>query len=169
MGCTPFDKETPDGKQVTGFICGGRTPRRRCESCGRLCVPRLCDRRLEGECPKCKGKGRRGGGQCFACTGSGVLTCNRVVCGTCAAHVEGKDVDYCHEHRVAAGFPPLIWREECSWLDRARVGGACLHKECSDVIEPGQMRVLYFPRRGRVMCASCGEKYLKISTEKPRG
>jgi hypothetical protein len=90
------------------------------------------------------------------------------MCATCAAHVEGQDKDYCPDHRVLAGFAPLVWREKCWWLDRARVGGACLHRGCPDVIEPGQMRVLFFPKRGRVMCASCGEEYLRITTERPR-
>lgn len=170
MGCTPFSQDLPDGKKLTGFICGGRTQRRRCESCGQLCVPRLCDGRLEGPCPKCKGTGRRGRGECPACTGSGLNTCNRVVCKTCAAHVKGKDLDYCPRCRVAAGFPPLIWREPCRFADQTPplANRRCLRQSCAaELIDPGE-RVLYFAQRGRAMHASCGEEYLKVSTVRPR-
>jgi hypothetical protein len=108
---------------------------------------------------KCRGKGRRGGGRCFACTGTGVLTCNRSMCASCAAHVEGEDRDYCPLHRVAAGFK--LRREPCEWA-QADTTAKCIHKGCEEVVVEGE-RCLWFKKRRRPMCLECGAKYLEAS------
>lgn len=159
MGCTPFHHSTPEGKQISGVYCAGRTRRAKCAFCFQLCVPRLCDWRLDGPCDKCTGTGRRGRGECSACTGSGILTCNKRMCAKCAAHVEGQNVDYCPEHRVAAGFK--LKREPCEWT-LADFGAKCIHKGCEEVVAPYE-RCLWFTIRNRPMCLECGAAYLEIS------
>ena len=170
LRCRPLYEMTPQGaRSFVGFVCGQRAPRRRCDFCRLLDYVRLCDFPVGGTCPKCKAVGGKKPRGCRSCAGTGRKMCNRPVCTACvASRPLGSDSeDYCPGHRVAAGFPALIWREECRWLDRARFGGACLHRGCPDVIEPGQMRVLFFPKRGRVMCSSCGDEYLMVSTKRP--
>jgi hypothetical protein len=87
--------------------------------------------------------------------------CNRRICKSCVAHVEGEDVDYCPEHRVLAGFPPLVKKEPFKWLAAARTGGACVHRGCPVEVKAGE-RALYFSKRQRVMCEACGEAYEKL-------
>lgn len=171
--CRPFYAPPLDAAgrpTFVGFICGPRQHRQRCEFCNRLDYVRLCDYPTGGPCKTCKGEKKTKRGRCHLCAETGRAMCNRKVCTACVASKPcGSDSeDYCPDHRERAGFPALIWREDCRWLERARYGGACLHRGCPEVIEPGQFRVLYFPARGRVMCNSCGTEYLKITTERPK-
>lgn len=164
--CSPLRITYPDGSVVGGVLCGGRrAPRRRCEFCRANWSSVECDYLTGGPCKKCKGTGRRSGGECHACVGRGEAMCNRRACDTCAAHRD-PDTDFCPDHRVQMGFPPLVRREPCYWIGGGRVplvvNRKCLHRGCETLVEAGEP-ALYFQRRGRAMCAPCGEAYLKIA------
>jgi hypothetical protein len=147
-----------------GFIvCGGSRGRKRCQSCTKNWASAQCDYPTGGDCPKCKGSGVLRGYNCGPCAGTGRKMCNKHLCSVCTAKGE-PDEDYCPDHRVLAGFPPLVFRELCAWskwpplLNRRD----CLRESCEQLIEYGD-QVLYFPRRGRAMCRPCGKEYMRIS------
>ena len=160
-GCKPV-RVTSQGQAFTGFVCFGRraASRRRCEFCSEWSSAQ-CDFPVGGPCKKCKGKGKRSGGECHACAATGYEMCNKRICKRCRAHAD-PDEDFCPDHRVAAGFEPFTKRERCYWMKSGNHhGGQCLHKGCPVVLEPGKP-ALYFPQRHRLMCEPCGERYLEL-------
>lgn len=61
----------------TAIVCGGHRRRPACRHCG-YASTKFCDHRHSD------GK-----------------TCDAPICGDCALHVPGKNVDYCQHHRAA--------------------------------------------------------------------
>ncbi len=164
VGCTPVRITGPSGQVSTGMACFGRgARRRRCEFCNQDWSVAQCDYPTGGPCPKCKGKKTRGSRPCHDCAGTGYRMCNRRLCKACRAHRE-PDEDYCPDHRVYAGFPPLVKRERSFWTTTAReiINRKCLHKECETIISYSD-RVLFFPNRKRAMCERCGTNYLELA------
>ncbi|HEX8177888.1 MAG TPA: hypothetical protein VF543_22555 [Pyrinomonadaceae bacterium] len=147
------------GHISTGWICGGRTRRKRCQACKKGWSVAQCDFPTGGVCKKCKGEGVKDGHNCEHCSGTGLRMCSRHLCCDCRAHVE-PDEDYCPEHTLLAG---LIKRELCEWTKSPVINSRkCLHRECEVLIAYGE-RVLFFPKKCRAMCEACGEMYLKIA------
>ncbi len=166
-GCTPL-KITRDGQVTTGMMCLGRSPRRTCSSCAKLVhTIFLCDHPTEKICKKCKGKTEAHGFHtCHWCSGTGKEPCSRKVCVRCTASNKEPGVnrkDYCTLHRTEHGFAPLVWKEKCYWMLKAKHSGTCLHKGCGREVIAGE-RCLIFPDRQRAMCIPCGERYLEIAT-----
>lgn len=177
-GCTPFRLESPGQPVTHGILCGGRAPRHRCQVCKTGASVAQCDYPTGKACRKCKGKGQThidslevtaetmADGirtfNCYSCAGTGRAMCNKHLCRACRGHLE-PDEDYCPDHRVAAGLPPLIKREPCQQVTAPMiVKRKCLRESCTVEISADEP-VLYFPRRRRAMCASCGEEYLRIA------
>jgi len=116
---------------VTMIVCsrGQRTPH--CEICGKPNGIRLCDY------PTSKGK-----------------TCDRRMCPNCSARPQGKDEDYCPDHRERAGLgkPEPKFNLEGSRMIAARYDGRC--KACHVEIGAGD-DVLYMPQEKAVLCEPC--------------
>lgn len=157
--CQPITIRRGD-RISTGMICGGRTSgRKRCQFCKKNWSRAQCDFPFEGKCKKCKGSGVRDGYNCHDCAGTGRRMCNKHLCADCCAHKE-PDEDYCPEHARAAG---LLKREPCEWTSNPVITKrTCLHKGCEKMIAFGEL-VLFFPRKCRAMCRTCGEMYLEVA------
>ncbi|MEO6390823.1 MAG: hypothetical protein ABIP75_03165 [Pyrinomonadaceae bacterium] len=162
QGCNSIRITMPSGEVTTGIVCFGRGSSRRCEVCRKNTSVAQCDYPTGDACKSCKGKGKRGGGKCHPCAGSGFGMCNKHLCSECRGHIE-PDEDYCPDHRVPAGLPPLLKRESCRWTtEPTLLRRDCLRQQCTTLIEYGQ-RVLFFAKRHRAMCSDCGEEYLDMT------
>ncbi|MEN3329108.1 MAG: hypothetical protein V7638_3915 [Acidobacteriota bacterium] len=103
---------------------------------------------------------------CYWCAGKGKAMCNRYFCGVdCGIRISDKE-GYCPDHCAAAGHPKKLTREQCHWiLDTAlQPAGKCLRQKCRRMVQVDERRLL-FPKRGRVMCAPCGEEYLRLTEQ----
>lgn len=160
--CTPMTITTQVGSVSFGVLCNDRAKRNRCQVCKENWSIAQCDYPVGGPCKKCRGSGVKDGYNCQTCAGTGRRMCNRYLCNDCRTHREPEE-DYCPEHRVAAGFPPLVRKEPCAWaLKPQLVNRKCLREKCGVLISADD-RVLYFPRRRRAMCLACGRVYLEVA------
>jgi hypothetical protein len=171
--CQPLSITTEQGSISFGILCGGRAPRKRCQVCKQKWSQAQCDYPLPNPCKKCSGKGQLESESdqfnstdyynCEHCAGTGRAMCNRHLCADCRGHLE-PDEDYCPEHRVSAGLPPLIRREPCAWTMQPPriINRKCLRESCAVVINADD-HVLFFPRRSRAMCKQCGREYERVA------